>query len=390
MTARKYQFSELKNVDLVIDAIYEGGNSGNAGDDPISKLMGCGNQGGFRIVGSLKKNINYCVLYSEMSNNEWPDELNSESGQFLYFGDNKKPGHELHDTKKNGNLILKAIFDNLHSNNLDKIPPIFVFTKASGPGRSVIFRGLAVPGSSNIAQTDDLVAIWKSLGGKRFQNYRAIFTILNESVISREWINSLKNRDSLTNVPESYIKWKKNGKYTPLLAPPTVSYRTPEQQLPKSTQEKKFIELMKEYFIKHKNGEYAFEKCASVIAQLMDENIISCDNTRPWRDGGRDAIGVYRIGKGQAYTDVKFALEAKCYKLTSGCGVKETSRLISRLRHRQFGILVTTSYLALQAYKEIIEDGHPLIVISAIDIIQILLSKGITTELMINEWLNQF
>ena len=45
-------FSDLVNSDLYIDAIYEGGNAGNAGDDPISKLLlGTGNQGGFRLVG---------------------------------------------------------------------------------------------------------------------------------------------------------------------------------------------------------------------------------------------------------------------------------------------------------------------------------------------------
>jgi hypothetical protein len=33
-------------------------------------------------------------------------------------------------------------------------------------------------------------------------------------------------------------------------------------------------------------------------------------------------------------------------------GVREMSRLISRLRHRQFGVLVTTSYVDNQAYRE--------------------------------------
>lgn len=53
---------------------------------------------------------------------------------------------------------------------------------------------------------------------------------------------------------------------------------------------------------------------------------------------------------------VEFALEAKCYAPGHGVGVRETSRLISRLRHRQFGVLVTTSHLDRQAYKEIRED----------------------------------
>jgi len=389
MSAKIFKFNDLENADLVIDAIYEGGSSGNAGDDPISKLMGCGNQGGFRQKGSLD-DIKYCVLYSELSNNEWPDELNSERGQFIYFGDNKKPGHELHETNKKGNLILKNTFDDLHLPNRVKIPPFFIFTKVAGAGRAVSFRGLAVPGASNIAQTDDLVAVWKSIDGKRFQNYRAVFTILNESVIKRDWVMSLQGGGGSINSPATYTKWIKTGKYEALVAPPTVIHRTPDQQLPQTQEEKKYIHLIKEYFANHKEGEYAFEKCASVIVQLMDPNIISCDNTRSWRDGGRDAIGIYRIGSGLAYTDVEFALEAKCYKLTSGCGVKETSRLISRLRHRQFGIFITTSYVSLQAYKEIVEDGHPLLILSATDIVKILLSKGVANEAMLKQWLSQF
>jgi len=94
--------------------------------------------------------------------------------------------------------------------------------------------------------------------------------------------------------------------------------------------------------------------------------------TRPSRDGGRDAIGFYDIGLGHSHIAVDFAMEAKCKALNSGVGVKETSRLISRLRHRQFGVLVTTSYVNTQAYKEIKDDSHPIIIIAASDIVSIL------------------
>ena len=40
-----YKFSDLASSPLQVDAIYEGGNAGNAGDDPISKsVTGTGNQ----------------------------------------------------------------------------------------------------------------------------------------------------------------------------------------------------------------------------------------------------------------------------------------------------------------------------------------------------------
>lgn len=104
------------------------------------------------------------------------------------------------------------------------------------------------------------------------------------------------------------------------------------------------------------------------IAKLIIPNIHQYEITRPWRDGGRDAIGSYRIGHGAGAIDVEFALEAKCYAIDHGVGVKPLSRLISRLRHRQFGVLVTTSYLDSQAYQELLSDAHPVVVISAQDI----------------------
>lgn len=106
------------------------------------------------------------------------------------------------------------------------------------------------------------------------------------------------------------------------------------------------------------------------------------------RDGGRDAIGYYRIGDGASAVLVEFALEAKCYSLKNSVGVKEISRLISRLRHRQFGILVTTSFVATQAYKEIREDEHPIVIICARDISKLLMRYGINDLSAIDKWLN--
>jgi hypothetical protein len=67
--------------------------------------------------------------------------------------------------------------------------------------------------------------------------------------------------------------------------------------------------------------------------------------------------------------------------------VKETSRLISRLKHREFGVLVTTSVLDRQAYEEIRSDGHPIIVISARDIAEILISQGLNGPELLQKWL---
>jgi len=76
------------------------------------------------------------------------------------------------------------------------VPPFFVFGK--GPaGRDVVFLGLAAPGAPDVTPRDDLVAVWKTLDEQRFQNYRAIFTVLDVPVVSREWIRSILAGDPL-------------------------------------------------------------------------------------------------------------------------------------------------------------------------------------------------
>lgn len=80
------------------------------------------------------------------------------------------------------------------------------------------------------------------------------------------------------------------------------------------------------------------------------------------------------------------ALEAKRYD-ENAVDVKQMSRLISRIRYRQFGILVTTSFVDQQAYKEVVDDGHPILIITKADIAYIL-SRNTVDSSNIEEWLN--
>ena len=118
-----------------------------------------------------------------MDDPDWPDFIDVYTGVFRYFGDNKKPGHDLHDTPRRGNRLLQSCFTALHNPTGQgvKIPPFLIFTKGQ-KGRDVVFRGLAVPGVE-ADPADDLVAIWRSKKGERFQNYRAKFTILDTGTV---------------------------------------------------------------------------------------------------------------------------------------------------------------------------------------------------------------
>lgn len=82
-------------------------------------------------------------------------------------------------------------------------------------------------------------------------------------------------------------------------------------------------------------------------------------------------------------------MEAKCYEPQNSNGVHLTSRLISRLKHRQFGYFVTTSFVSTQAYNEIIEDNHPVIIFAGRDIARILIEHGYNSELKVLAWLER-
>jgi hypothetical protein len=375
-------FDELANADLRIDAIYEGGIAGTAADDPLARLLPGGNQGGFRYKKSPSGGFLFLILYTDLADPDWPDHLDVDLGRFTYYGDNKRPGHALHDTPRGGNRALRDIFAAVHASpsQRDQVPPIFVFSKTR-PGRRVVFRGLAVPGAREVSAADDLVAIWRTADGQRFQNYRAIFTILDAAVASRAWLNEIIAGSPEVGAPAAWLKWRKTGVYAPLVAKQR-KIRTRDEQLPSSPADQAMVQSIYDYF----DDPHEFEKCAAAI-WAMEAAAVDYEVTRASVDGGRDAIGEYRLGLPSDPIRLTFALEAKRYE-KSGVGVHELARLISRLRHREFGVFVTTSYVSRQAYTEIRDDQHPIIVISGADIVAILKKHGIPDAASVRSWLH--
>ncbi len=369
-----FEFEALNTVDLNVDATYRGARRGNAGDDPFPRLLKVSNMGGFRYRGSLNK-LELVVLTSSLNDPDWPDSLDLETGVFTYYGDNKSPGRALHDSPRKGNELLRRIFEFSHGGvqSRQSVPPILVFAN-SGDWRDVVFLGLAVPGTADLRPFEDLVALWRTARGKRFQNYRARFTILDVPVVSRTWLTDIiAGTPQTSNAPQAWTAWIAGSRPRALLGSRSIEYRTRAEQLPQSKEDIELLNTIHEFFASRPHD---FEACAASLARMLLPDITSLDLTRRSRDGGRDAIGRLRIGHGSTSIAVNFALEAKCYAPSNSVGVRETSRLISRLRHREFGILVTTSYLDVQAYREIREDAHPIIVLSGADIVELLRTNG--------------
>ena len=387
----KFEYSELSTADLNIDAIYKGGVKGNSSDDIFNKLLGLENSGGFRALKSRTEPA-LLALVSSTEEPEWPDFLDIETGIFTYYGDNRTPGHTILDTSKKGNQCLENLFNRTHEGgeSRKKIPPIFIFIKEGKKGRDYRFCGLAVPGNPIFSQTEDLISVWKSKDDRRFQNYRAIFSILSIDKITREWIEDIHNGNIFSkNCPQVWKAWVETGNYKILKSLKEIKIKTSEEQMPQDQISKKLLNIVYNYFLKVKD-EYDFEKFAGKIFQMSDPNKIQDYTvTKASRDGGRDVVGFYKIGTNNSSYKFSYHLEAKRFKPDEkhGIGVGHTKRLISRIKYREFGVLVTTSYISKQAYTEIVEDNHPIIFITGKDIVNILIKSGINNEQTLKNFL---
>lgn len=384
-------FDQLSSADLVVDTIYKGGKVSGKGSEVLSKLLSnCSNSGGFRKV--MRKDGSglpaYVVLYTSIQELAWPDYLDEETGVFRYYGDNRTPGKTLLDTPRKGNQLLEFVFECLNSKDgsIKNIPPFLIFKKG-GSGWDVQFLGLAAPGNPKISPDKDLVAFWRTMDDKRFQNYEAYFTVLETALpISREWLNALiyDHENSLQYAPDVWKRFIMQGRngIIPLIAKKLQKIPTKYDQLQSEVEGNACLKYIRNHYA---NNAYGFEMCAKNILEKMDERFQDFSLTRPWRD----ALGYYVIGnesKANYPLRIDCAMEAKCYAENHSVGVREMSRLISRIRYRQFGVLITTSYVHEQAYKEIMEDGHPILVISATDIAGVLRKNAITSN-NIGEWL---
>jgi hypothetical protein len=208
--------------DLVVDKVYGGSRQGNSADDPLPGLLGVDNGAGFRHLGRRPNvaTLKLLALKTSFADVSWPDTLDPENGRFVYYGDRRSPG-ELHETPRQGNKILKNLFEEAHSKAASEhFPPIFLFGN-TGTYRDVRFLGLAVPGAPGMSADDDLVAVWRMTADQtRFQNYRAIFTILNVPVVSRAWIKDVQGGIAVASpqAPKPWLDWVKGRKFTPLLS----------------------------------------------------------------------------------------------------------------------------------------------------------------------------
>lgn len=389
----RVHYEDLSDANLQIDTVYESkrGTGVNLGIEPLTKLIP-----GISLMGGIRKRINPktkeevgLVLLSTSKEVDWPDNLDIYSGIYTYYGDNRLPGQSLLSTPRGGNKTLEKIFKLASGNKNERLKcPIILAFENTGDAHDSRFLGLLVPGTS-IQSKEDLVAVWAAKDGQRFQNYRARFTVLETREISGAWVREIFAFKPLnladSRVPESLRLWIETGKYTSLKASPKKTNRTIVDQSPSNRIEKEIIKAILECT---KHDPTMFEFVASEIWKLNYGKKVEISVTRKFVDGGRDAVGRLILGPKDDPIGVSFAIEAKAYGEGHNVGVKDIARLVSRIKHREFGVFITTSAVSNQAYKEVRDDGHPIIIFGGHDIAQTLIESGINSAERVKEWIS--
>jgi hypothetical protein len=78
--------------------------------------------------------------------------------------------------------------------------------------------------------------------------------------------------------------------------------------------------------------------------------------------------------------------QCKCASDSPG-GRAGTAPLISRLRHRQFGTLLTASVVGKQTDEEIHQERHPVVILYGRDLAVILMEQGLNSAERVWAWL---
>jgi hypothetical protein len=357
----------------------------------FSDGRGVNNTSGFRAKSKANQstdieNCAFCILITTFGEAEWPDSLDYETGVFTYFGDKRQEG-DLHKTIFGGNRFLRNIFNKLHVGQRQLIPPVLVFENYKGADGSYMrFLGMVAPGAQGVSAFDDLVAVWRIKDRNRFQNYRSFFTVLKNDVVSKLWLEDLVNGinpSESIHCPSSWKKWVETGIYEPLTCERKREPRSKENQSPQNRNESKVLENVRVSF-----SDREFEFASVSIVELMDPRFSDFKVTQRARDGGRDAIGTYRVGHADHQIQLSAIVEAKLWKENSDIGVKPMSRLISRIKHRDIGIFITTSCFNKQVQKELIDDNHPVILISGGDIARVLIANELNSPEKFSAWVD--
>jgi hypothetical protein len=147
----------------------------------------------------------------------------------------------------------------------------------------VVFRGVLAPGAPDLGADEDLVAVRRSRQGKRFQNYRAKFTVLDIGTAPRAWLTDVLSADPLSaNCPASWRRWVAGRHYEALIST-RLEYRSPADQMPADQASRQILDRLHAHFAGRPTD---FEHFAAHLWQMADGHVGAYEVTHATADGG--------------------------------------------------------------------------------------------------------
>ena len=325
---------------------------------------GMRNADGIRALNYVSKKSDhlaaYIILIShevKRTGNPWEDIIDQNSATILYWGDAKLDKKKKYNEFRGNKRLLQA-WEAILEGRANEVPPILHFSK---PKKGVVkFNGLCA--------LTDLQITWFQHNGEPVKNYRFELTILDQDVVTVDWLHWRAKNNDINNVNKIAPKtWNDyvdgNVKKLDIWA---KSILKKADQLPdQNSGDGNVLQQL------HNLGDIEFEAVVVELLSSLPHVSHKVTRTRPTRDGGFDFFGEFSIPYPLNY-NIVFLGEAKKYKRDSSIGVRHVSRLVARLSRGEFGLFVTTSYYTEQAQKEILEDGYPVKLFTGLDLVKIL------------------
>jgi Restriction endonuclease AspBHI N-terminal len=216
-------FDQLATADLYVDRVYEGGPSGNVADDPLQRLLPVGNQGGFRYRGSLQRgDLRLVVLYSSGEDPDWPERSTLSRGTSPISATTSGAGAGF--MRLSGAVTTSAASSSKLPTEVTHRGSVCRRSSSSlrAKGDAISCLGdsrLREASQGQVRPGGDLVAVWRTAQGHRFQNYRATFTILDQGLLQRSWLNDILAGEPLSKLcPLPWRAWVERGIYIPLIS----------------------------------------------------------------------------------------------------------------------------------------------------------------------------
>lgn len=313
----------------------------------------------------------------------WHDDFDLDNGHVRYFGDHKIESQSpVGQTPGNKALLDQFTLHNATTRQQRELAaPLLLFRSVTRNGQQkgyVEFCGLGVlERAERISQRDRR--------GHNFANYVFDVALLDlrpeDEQLDWHWVQARRDRsvsmsESLARAPESWRRWVKAGNQAlPQLrrrvATRQVHTLKEQRPLPGSAQA---ADLTTVYDYFH-NRKHAFEHvAAAVTAQIIrapGTTYIDGWLTRPASDGGADFIGRMDAGSGVAVTKFVVFGQAKCVAPgRSSISAEQVARVTARLKRGWMGAYVTTDAYSPAAQIEVVEDQHPMLLISGLTVAQ--------------------